>query len=306
MTYCVALKLDEGLVCLSDTRTNAGIDNISKYRKMFTWAVPGDRIIVIMSAGNLAVTQAVISSLQESIDHPIDGIETIFTAPTMFRVAEVVGTQMRNCYNQHSQMLGTAADSTLILAGQRAGGPLRLFMVYSAGNFIECSEEHPFLQIGEHKYGKPILDRVIRPATRLNDGVTAALLSMDSTLRSNLSVGMPLDLAVIRKDSFEFEPLVRIEEDDETFRELSQGWSHALREAFVKMGGITPPAWRAEEHEQTVLPLSGYDRNQASLPPTPQQQVFEPAPQAAPVGAAAAPEQGGFAPVPPMTLPPQG
>ncbi|MFT6772997.1 MAG: putative proteasome-type protease [Paracoccaceae bacterium] len=247
MTYCVALKLDEGLVCLSDTRTNAGLDNISKYRKMHTWSVPGERIIVMMTAGNLAVTQAVVSSIQEAIDHPADGRETIFTAPTMFRVAEVVGSEMRSIYNQHASMLGSAADSTIILAGQRAGGPLRLFMVYSAGNFIEASESHPFLQIGEHKYGKPILDRVIRPETHLNDAVTAALLSMDSTLRSNLSVGMPIDLAVIRRDAYEFEPLVRIEEEDEAFRELSNAWSEALRESFVKMGEIVPSAWRAED-----------------------------------------------------------
>lgn len=266
MTYCVALKLDEGLVCLSDTRTNAGLDNISKYRKMHTWSVPGDRIIVMMTAGNLAVTQAVVSSLQESIDHPQEGIETIYTAPTMFRVAEVVGTEMRNTWNTHSQMLGSAADATIILAGQRVGGPLRLFMVYSAGNFIECSEDHPFLQIGEHKYGKPILDRVIRPETRLNDGVTAALLSMDSTLRSNLSVGMPLDLAVIRRDAFVFDPRVRIEEDDEAFREMSAAWSNALRDSFVKMSGIVPSAWRTEEHEQTLLPLGAYVPPETAAP----------------------------------------
>lgn len=256
MTYCVALKVDEGLVCLSDTRTNAGLDNISKYRKMHTWSAPDERIIVLMTAGNLAVTQAVVSSIQESIDHPVEGIETIFTAPTMFRVAEVVGTQMRNVFNQHSAMLGASAESTIVLAGQRAGGPLRLFMIYSAGNFIEASEENPFFQIGEHKYGKPILDRVVRPETKLNDAVTAALLSMDSTLRSNLSVGMPLDLAVIRRDAYTFEPLVRIEEDDESFREISSAWSVALREGFVNIGGIVPAAWRAEDVEQTLLPLS--------------------------------------------------
>lgn len=247
MTYCVALKLDEGLVCLSDTRTNAGLDNISKYRKMHTWSVPGERIIVMMTAGNLAVTQAVVSSIQENLDHATDGRETIFTAPTMFRVAEVVGAEMRSVYNQHASMLGSSADSTIILAGQRAGGPLRLFMVYSAGNFIEASESLPFLQIGEHKYGKPILDRVVRPDTKLNDGITAALLSMDSTLRSNLSVGMPVDLAVIRRDAYEFSPLVRIEEEDEAFREISGAWSNALREAFVKMGSIVPSAWQTDD-----------------------------------------------------------
>ncbi|MEM6465321.1 MAG: proteasome-type protease [Pseudomonadota bacterium] len=238
MTYCLALKLEAGLICLSDTRTNAGVDDISKYRKMFTWSVPGDRVIVMMTAGNLAITQAVISLLQENIDSPKEGIETLFTAPSMFRVAEIVGDAMRVVQGRYAQGLtamGESSLSSIILAGQRADGKLRLFHIYSAGNFIEATDDTPFFQIGEHKYGKPILDRVITPSTPLNMGITAALLSMDSTLRSNLSVGMPLDLAVIASGDLQLTEMRRIEENDPAFAELSEAWSEALRKAFTDM-----------------------------------------------------------------------
>ena len=244
MTYCVAIKLDEGLVCLSDTRTNAGLDNIAKFRKMFSWRVPGERVMVMMTSGNLAITQATISQIQENLDRHREGIETIFTAPTMFRVAEVVGTTMRNVMLQYGAAVSSAggsAESSIVLAGQRRGGDLRLFLIYSAGNFIEATDDTPFFQIGEHKYGKPILDRVITPQTHLEDGVTAVLLSMDSTLRSNLSVGMPLDLAVIRRDSFDFEQFRRIEPDDAQFHALSDAWSGALRRAFIEVRDLTVP-----------------------------------------------------------------
>ena len=236
MTYCVAIKVNEGLICLSDTRTNAGLDNISRFKKMFTWSVPGERSITLMTAGNLAITQAVMSLLQENIDKPENGLETLYTAPSMFRVAEIVGDAMRVVQERYGPGLsarGEASDSTIICAGQRAGGPLRLFLIYSAGNFIEATEDSPFFQIGEHKYGKPILDRVITPEVPLADATTAALLSMDSTLRSNLSVGMPLDISVLRKDAFAFETEERIETDNGRFQALSERWSDALREAFV-------------------------------------------------------------------------
>ncbi|MEM9144595.1 MAG: peptidase [Pseudomonadota bacterium] len=238
MTYCVAIKLDTGLVCLSDTRTNAGLDNIARFRKMFTWQVPGERVIVMMTSGNLAVTQAVISQIQEGLDYPKEGLETIFTAPTIFRAAEVVGTTMRNVMVQYGTSItasGGAAESSIVLAGQRRGGDLRLYLIYSAGNFIEATADTPFFQIGEHKYGKPILDRVITPQTAVEDGITAVLLSMDSTLRSNLSVGMPLDMAVVRRDVFEFDQLRRIEPDDSRFHALSDAWSGALRRAFTEV-----------------------------------------------------------------------
>ncbi|WP_316012879.1 peptidase [Roseobacter sp. HKCCA0434] len=241
MTYCVAIKLDDGIICLSDTRTNAGIDTISKYKKMFTWQREGDRVITMMTAGNLAITQAVISLLNENIEHVEDGIETLYTAPTMFRVAEIVGDAMRIVMGRYGPGLtaaGESSASSIVVAGQRAGGDMRLFQVYSAGNFIEATEDTPYFQIGEHKYGKPILDRVIEPSTPLNVGITAAFLSMDSTLRSNLSVGMPLDVAVMRQGQIGFDQLRRIEEGDEAWAEMSEAWSGALRGAFHEMTQI--------------------------------------------------------------------
>ncbi|MEM6850624.1 MAG: peptidase [Pseudomonadota bacterium] len=239
MTYCVALKLNEGLVLLSDTRTNAGIDNVSKYRKMFNWAVPGERAIALMTSGNLSVTQAVISQLQESIDNAAEGVETILTAPSMFRVAELVGDAMRNVQVRYGPALTAAnASASIILAGQIKSRSLRLFMVYSAGNFIEATDDTNYLQIGEIKYGKPILDRVVTPETSIEDGLIAVFLSMDSTMKSNMSVGMPLDVAVILADTCAFEQYRRIEADDPKFIELSTEWSEALRDSFVKMRPI--------------------------------------------------------------------
>ena len=238
MTYCVALKTNAGLVFLSDTRTNAGVDNISKYRKMFTWEVPGDRVITLMTAGNLAITQAVVSLLQENIDNPQEGIDTLLNAESMFRVAEIVGDAMRviqNRYGANIAQMGESTLSSIIVGGQRAGGGMRLFHVYSAGNFIEAGEDTPYFQIGEHKYGKPILDRVITVDTPVDVCVTAALLSMDSTLRSNLSVGMPLDLAVVENNALQFAQLRRIEEHDQNYLALSEAWSNSLRNAFQDM-----------------------------------------------------------------------
>lgn len=241
MTYCLAMLLNEGIVCLSDTRTNAGLDNISKFRKSFTWEVPGERAIVLMSAGNLAITQAVIGLLQENIDNPQSGIETLFSATSMYRVAEIVGDAMRIVQGRDGPALaqmGESSTASIIVAGQRAGGRPRLFHIYAAGNFVEATEDSPYFQIGEHKYGKPIIDRVITVETPLKTAVTAALLSMDSTLRSNLSVGMPLDLTVIRTDDFRISEARRIENDDPSFEALSKGWSAALRRSFDEMDAL--------------------------------------------------------------------
>ncbi len=237
MTYCVALRLREGLVLLADTRTNAGVDNISRYRKLYTWTQPGERAIAMMTAGNLAVTQAVMSHLNEQLASPAPDGDTLFTAPSLFRVAEVVGDAMRAVQNRYGpglQAMNESGHASIVVAGQRLGGDLRLFMVYAAGNFIEATEDTPYFQIGEHKYGKPILDRVINIDTSLEDAKTAALLSMDSTLRSNLTVGMPLDIAVIRRDAFSFSENRRIEPDDANFHALSQVWSELMRDAFVQ------------------------------------------------------------------------
>ena len=239
MTYCVGLLLRAGMVLLSDTRTNAGLDNISTYRKMFVFEVPDERVIAIMTAGSLSVTQTTIARLHEAIDEDSDNPEaSILAAPTMLKVAEVVGATLAAVTTDIGQKMTAmkqAASASMIVAGQRRGGGMRMFLIYPEGNFIEATEDAPFLQIGEHKYGKPILDRVVTPDTPLDDARKAVLLSMDSTLRSNLSVGMPLDLLVIEADTFRAGARQRIEADDPAFRAMSAAWSEALREAFRRI-----------------------------------------------------------------------
>ncbi|WP_419910990.1 peptidase [Hoeflea sp.] len=237
MTYCVAIKLDAGLVLLSDTRTNAGMDNISRYGKMHAWEVPEERAVVLLTAGNLSITQGVITRLEKQIEYSKlePEAETILNADSMFRVAQIVGETMRQVQERHREGMeaqGTAFDATVLVGGQRKGGSLRLFLVYTAGNFIEATADTPFFQIGEHKYGKPILDRVITPKTQLEKAKLAACVSMDSTLRSNLSVGMPLDLAIMETDSLKITERRRIEPDDPDFGRLSEAWSQALNSAF--------------------------------------------------------------------------
>ncbi len=239
MTYCVAVRVAEGLVMLSDTRTNAGIDNISRFCKMFTFEQPGERVICMMTAGNLSMTQAVMSQLRRAIQkaETEDGdVETVLNVPTMFGVARLVGEQLRAVQSEYREGImaqGAAADASILIAGQRKGGKHRLFLVYSAGNFIEATRDTPFFQIGEHKYGKPILDRVITPECGLEEALKAACVSMDSTLQSNLSVGMPLDLAVIPKDALGFSVQRRIEKDDARFADISRHWGKALRQGFA-------------------------------------------------------------------------
>jgi len=239
MTYCVGLKLNEGLVLLSDTRTNAGLDNISTYRKMFFFEEPGERIVAILTAGSLSLTQTTIARLQEAVEHPqADETSSIMHAPTMLQVATIIGDTLNRTRREIVEQcrdLSQQASASMIVGGQRRGGEMRLFLIYPEGNFIEATEDTPFLQIGEHKYGKPILDRVVRPDTSLADAQKAVLLSMDSTLRSNLSVGMPLDLAVIRKDDCRVSHKRRILEGDPAFMAMSAAWSAALRDSFVKV-----------------------------------------------------------------------
>ena len=238
MTYCVGLLLNEGMVLLSDTRTNAGLDNISTYRKMFTFEEPGERVIVIMTAGSLSVSQTAIARLREAIDNPEATPDTsIMLAPTLLQVAGIVGDRLARVRAEVDDKLSAmqGASASMIVAGQRKGGEMRLFLIYPEGNFIEATEDTPFLQIGEHKYGKPILDRVVKPATSLADAQKAVLLSMDSTLRSNLSVGMPLDLAVIERDACKVTYRRRIEAGDPQFRAMSEAWSNALRDGFARI-----------------------------------------------------------------------
>lgn len=239
MTYCVGLLLNEGMVLMSDTRTNAGLDNIATYRKMFTFEDPGERIVVILTAGSLSITQTTIAELREAVDDPEATTETsVLLAPTMLKVAEIVGNRLarvRQTVDDKLAAMHQGASASMIVAGQRRGGAMRMFLIYPEGNFIEATEDTPFLQIGEHKYGKPILDRVVRPTTSLADAQKAALLSMDSTLRSNLSVGMPLDLAVIRAGECRVGHTRRFEPGDPDFARVSAAWSKALRDSFVKI-----------------------------------------------------------------------
>jgi putative proteasome-type protease len=242
MTYCVGLYLRDGLVLLSDTRTNAGVDNVSIFSKMHVTAVPGERVILILTSGNLAICQSVLNVLAEGIE--TDGkLETLQTATTMFRAAQLVGEAVRRVWRSDGPALhaqGIAFEVSLLLGGQIKGRAMRLFQVYSAGNFIEATPDTPFLQIGEHKYGKPILDRALTYDMDLYDGVKLVLVSMDSTLRSNLSVGLPIDLAVYRRDTLQLELKRRLDEEDDYFRMIRDYWSHALRDAYK---AIPRPNW---------------------------------------------------------------
>lgn len=238
MTYCVGLKLDRGLVFAADTRTNAGLDNISTFKKLHVWEKQDDRVLVLLSAGNLAITQAVVSLLTEHIAAASEKRKTLMTVETMFQAARLVGSAVREVREIDGEALEATADSffvTFILGGQIKGEQPRLFQIYAAGNFIEVSDDTPFLQIGEHKYGKPILDRVTRSDMRLGEAAKMALLSFDSTLRSNLSVGMPIDLLLYNTDSFNADRQKRIEQDDPYYQKLSAGWSESLRNAFAEM-----------------------------------------------------------------------
>ncbi len=224
---------------LSDTRTNAGFDNIATYRKMFVFENPGERVIAILTAGSLSVTQTTLARLRDAAESPdADESNSILLAPTMLKVAEIIGNVLsdvsQNVTEKMSRMKQSASAS-MIVAGQRAGGAMRMFLIYPEGNFIEATEDTPFLQIGEHKYGKPILDRVVRPDTSLIDAQKAVLLSMDSTLRSNLSVGMPLDLLIVERDSCRVGLRRRIEAGDPDFAVMSDAWSQALRDGFSRI-----------------------------------------------------------------------
>ena len=235
MTYCVGLLLNEGMVLLSDTRTNAGLDNIATYRKMFTFEDPGERVIVILTAGSLSVSQTVIARLSDSIENGDPETPSIMKVETMLDVADLIGNTLvdvTSAIAAKMDRMSQGATASMIVAGQRRGGVMRMFLIYPEGNFIEATPDTPFLQIGEHKYGKPILDRIVRPDTPIDEARKAVLLSMDSTLRSNLSVGMPLDLAIIRAGECRVTQRTRIEANDPAFRKMSQDWSDALRHAF--------------------------------------------------------------------------
>jgi putative proteasome-type protease len=237
MTYCVGLLLDKGLVMAADTRTNAGVDNVGKFKKLHTWSKPGERVFVLLTAGNLAVTQAVVSQLSEGVlEKKAKGAPpNLFNVRTMFQAARIVGQTVREVKRIDGESLSSGSDAfaaSFIFAGQIGTERPRLFQVYSAGNFIEATPDTPFFQIGEHKYGKPILDRVARNDMNLGDAAKMVLLSFDSTLRSNLSVGLPIDMLTYETGMLKFEHTKRIGQDDPYFKMLSAEWSKALRAAF--------------------------------------------------------------------------
>jgi len=241
MTYCVGMMLDAGLVLMSDTRTNAGVDKISVFRKMFSWHVAGDRTIALMTAGNLATTQSVISRMEERNKVPGDRHPTILEAPTMFQVAVEVGRMLRQVVEgpgefpdpeDGPQAEGAKFTASIILAGQIKGMEPRLFLIYPEGNFIEASFDSPFFQIGETKYGRPILLRGYDRAMPFEDAVKLLMVSFDSTLAANLSVGLPIDLMVLARDQMEPIHERRILADDPYYRTISSGWGDALRRAF--------------------------------------------------------------------------
>ena len=245
MTYCVGIRLNAGLVFMSDSRTNAGLDQISTYRKMMIYERPGDRFMVMLSAGNLSVSQSVREILQvEKLDRGAhEEPLSIWNATSMFDATRVLGSAVRRVYEQDGPSLKAAGiefNASLIFGGQIKGEAMRLFMVYSAGNFIEATRETCFYQVGESKYGKPILDRVLTPATPLDEAAKCALVSMDSTLKSNLSVGLPLDLLVYREGEFRSDHVVCIDEHNPYFRMIRSTWGQRLHEVFE---GIDEPRW---------------------------------------------------------------
>ena len=257
MTYCVGMRLNSGLVFLSDSRTNAGVDHIGSFRKMTLFENPGDRIMVLLTAGNLSISQSVRQTISEYLTP--DGT-SIWTASSMYEAAQIVGESIRSVHKRDAESLeqfGIDFNVSLIFGGQIRGERCRLFQMYSAGNFIESHDENPYFQIGESKYGKPIIDRVITPNTPLDEAAKCALISMDSTLRSNISVGFPLDLLLYDEDALTISRFVTIDEKNQYFQMLRNSWGKELRSVFE---GIADPVWNAAP-ETTSNVLSTRDNS---------------------------------------------
>jgi len=257
MTYCVGMRLNSGLVFLSDSRTNAGVDHIGSFRKMTLFENPGDRIMVLLTAGNLSISQSVRQTISEYLT--ADGT-SIWTASSMYEAAQIVGESIRSVHKRDAESLeqfGIDFNVSLIFGGQIRGERCRLFQMYSAGNFIESHDENPYFQIGESKYGKPIIDRVVTPNTPLDEAAKCALISMDSTLRSNISVGFPLDLLLYDEDALTISRFVTIDEKNQYFQMLRTSWGKELRSVFE---GIADPVWNAAP-EATSNVLSTRDNS---------------------------------------------
>jgi putative proteasome-type protease len=241
MTYCVGVLLDEGVVLASDSRTHAGVDNIATFCKMTVFERPEDRVVVLLSSGNLAGTQSVISVLKQRGEAPGGNVATIWNARTMFDVAGIVADAVRDVERRDGASLAETAhpfNASFIIGGQIRGEPPRLFRTFAEGNFIEAGPDTPFFQTGETKYGKPIIDRVITAATSLGDAMKCILVSFDSTMRSNLSVGMPIDLVCCRRDSLTLGVRHRFEQDDVYFRGLGKEWRDGVREVFRRLPSV--------------------------------------------------------------------
>jgi putative proteasome-type protease len=251
MTYCVAARVQTGLVFLADSRTNAGVDQISVFRKLSVFERPGERVMVLMTSGNLAVSQSVVNmlSMHDSADPG-----SIWNAPTLFDAARIVGDAVRAVHRRDAAALhdqGVEFNISLIFGGQIGRERCRLFQVYSAGNFIEAHAECPYFQIGESKYGKPILDRVLQPGTGLDEAAKCALISMDSTLRSNISVGLPLDLLVYEANSLRVTRFANIDENNAYFQMIRNGWGERLRQVFAE---IENPVWTNPCSPESLVP----------------------------------------------------
>jgi putative proteasome-type protease len=241
MTYGVGLLLEDGLVLCSDSRTNAGVDHVATFRKMHVWENPGERCMVLLTAGNLATSQSVVSLLTEGMGE--DRNETMLNVPSMFEAARLAGRAVREVYDLDAQRLkeqGSEFNISMILGGQIKGRRLRLFQIYSAGNFIEATVDTPYMQIGETKYGKPILDRVVSGRTTLNEAAKCALISMDSTLRSNVSVGLPIDIAIVRRDECRVAVRKRLDETDLYLSDIRRRWSEGMSSVFQT---VPDPDW---------------------------------------------------------------
>ncbi|MFD1561380.1 proteasome-type protease [Paraburkholderia silviterrae] len=262
MTYCVAMAVEEGLVFLSDTRTNAGVDHISTSRKMAVFEEPGERVLVLLVAGNLAITQATLQELTEQQD---PARTTLWNASSMVEAARIVGEAVREVHRRDAEALkrfNVEFNCSFILGGQMRGQPMRVFQIYAAGNFIETSSVNPYFQIGESKYGKPIIDRVLTPRTPLGEAAKCALISMDSTLRSNLSVGLPLDLLVYERDTLRVTRYASLDHSNAYFQMLHSTWGERLRQVF---GEIPDPLWtdngNAPRHERADFPAAPHAPN---------------------------------------------
>lgn len=245
MTYCVAVKTRAGLVFLSDSRTNAGLDQISTFRKMIVYEKAGDRFMTLLSAGNLSISQSVreVLQIEKLVEPGQDEPLTIWNAKSMFDATRVLGAAVRRVYERDAAALrasGVEFNVSMIFGGQIGSEGMRLFQVYSPGNFIEATDETPYFQIGESKYGKPVLDRVITPDTPLDEAAKCALVSMDSTLKSNLSVGLPLDMVVYKAGSLQTERIMCIDEHNPYFQMLRSSWGDKLRQMF---DSIEDPMW---------------------------------------------------------------